>query len=527
MDGIILIVWLLMTVAWADPNIKASGKWLVSSVIGMIIGAVIGGLILYFFMPPLIPIVIAALFFVMLWVNCLLRYFIEDSMVSNTTAITLVISFIAIIAIVLGAIFTPALYAKELHRIPNVVAVDGTTDMISLEHIRVVPYKTALWKADKKVGELGYKLEVQEPHIQFRGGELKWLVPLEYNGLYRSWKFRHEGTEGYIIVSAEEPRDEPGRILNLHLRYIPSGVFSHKLKRHIYLEYPDYFQKESVFQLNDQGKPIYVTMLTRPTILGITGEKPAGIIVTDPQRGTKSFYDMEHIPDYIQRVVDESLTEKYLKWWGKYVGGFWNSLPWAQRKNVKEPTGGISSYNTEGGETKIDQGSPDIYLVCGKDGKLYWFSAITTPGEDTSMVGYILTDVKSWPLSFEFYSTEGFFNDIGAAQNIQQDPDVSKVMGFKVAQPIMYIMEGNEVWIAPVLSSQNEVKEFGVVQAKGGATFVSETLSGAIAEYKASLGISIEISEEGITEKELIKEIQILLSQANEKLEKLAIIETS
>ena len=155
----------------------------------MIFGAIVGGLVLYFLMPPLIPIVIVALFFVMLLYNSVIRALLKDmdygAKFDSGTSLAFLASIVVIIVLVAGAICTPALYAKELHRIPDVTVMNGSANVISIDHIRTVPYATALWKADKKVGELGYKLEVESPHIQFRDGELKWLVPLEYNGLYK------------------------------------------------------------------------------------------------------------------------------------------------------------------------------------------------------------------------------------------------------------------------------------------------------------------------------------------------------
>lgn len=515
-----------MTIACIDfgffrRNVK---QWLASSVTGLFLGGLTSGFILYFLMPPLIFIWIIGLFFSMMFFGCLIRTIsmrIDDMSLPSTLAI--IASAIIVLLILMGGLFTPMIYAKELHRIPNIVEAEEEAAIISIEHIRTVPYETAIWKADKAVGRLGYKAGIDEAHIQFRDNELKWLCPLDYNGLWRSFRYREEGLEGYVKVSAEKYREEPEKVFDLHLHYIPSAVLSYRLERHIYFSYPNYLRKESVFQLGEHGQPIYVTMLTKPTILGITGEKPVKVIETDPQSGEIKSYNMDQVPDYIQRVMDEELAEKYLEWWGKFIHGYFNAIRWAKRTDMKVPTGGISYYHSDTGQTTIAQSSEaDVYLTYAEDGRLYWFSSITTPGEDTSMVSYVMYDVKSWPLSGKEHKAEGFFNDIGAAKNIQQDPDVSKVSGFKVAQPIKYQIEGYDVWIAPVLSSQNEVKEFGVTQARGGATFVAEELDPAINEWKTSVGliVSPEIEKE-IDKNQLIEEIKVLLSQVNEKIEQL------
>lgn len=515
----IWIVWILFTLAWINPKIPLSamsallrGKksaeditkeipakeelinWLKSSLKGILAGAVISFIILYWIMPPTLPIVVIMFFFILVFLNDVLRGLADND---NWSAITAGISGTMVIIFFCIAMFAGPFYASDLYKIPQVtISSDNTTDKISVEHIRTVPKETAEWKADKKVGELGYKVETTEAHIQFRSGELVWLVPLEYGGLWKAYKYSNEGTEGYIRVSAEKPYQEAERITGFQLKYLSSAVFGEYLRRHIYFAYPNYYQKESVFQLDDKGNPIWVTMLTRPTI-GYTGEKPVGVLITNAQTGDINFYELQNVPPYIQRIMDESLTETYLSWWGAYIYGWWNSE--FSQKDVKRPTGGVEAYiprTSRGtGEIKIDEGDPDVYLIYGNDKKLYWFTSITTAGKDLSMLGYTLTDIRTGKIIF--YKTEGYFNDIGAAKNVQQHAEVSKVMGFRVSQPIMYMLEGQETWIIPVLASTNEIREFGIVHAKTGATFVKEKLEDALVEYKQWLtGKSTRPSED-------------------------------
>jgi hypothetical protein len=481
----LILTWLLLTLAWLNPALPGKEKkikhWAVSQGVSLITGALISTFVIYFFMPPTMWIVTIFLFLLMLLISNALRGWFEI----KHSDVILGISGAGVVICILAFLFAGSFYAEDLHKIPEITdAPSGSiAGMISTEHIRTVPKETAEWKADKKIGDFGYKFEIQEAHIQFRDGELKWLVPFEYGDLWKAYKYGDEGTNGYVKVSAEKPNVESERVLGFTMKYIPSGVFGHNLQRHIYFSYPEFYQKESVFQLDNTGKPIYVTMLTRPTI-AYTGEVPVGIVVTDTQTGGMNFYDMDSIPAYIERVMDESLTENYLLWWGAYVHGFWNSI--FSQQDVKKPTGSLDITTAEGGEKIVNEGlEPDVYLIYGINDKLYWFTSITTSGKDLSMVGYTLTDVITGHTIF--YRTEGYFNDIGAAKNVQQHAEVSKVMGFQVSQPIMYIIEGNETWIIPVLASTNEIRAFGIVHGKTGTTFVKEKLDDALVEYRTWL----------------------------------------
>lgn len=510
--------WLLLTLAWFKPAIPKKKEdvrnWVASQVVSLIIGALVSTFVIYFIMPPVIWRIIVPLAFLMVLISNGLRAMFDMEFSGYAIGASLVVVVLAIA----GALFGGAFFAEDLNKIPKVAnaPVGGIPDFISIEHIRTIPKETAEWKADKKVGEYGYKFEIQEAHIQFRDGELKWLVPFEYGGLWKAYKYGDEGTNAYIKVSAERPNTEAERVVGFSMRYIPSGVFGYYLERHIYFSYPGYYQKESVFQLDDKGNPVYITMLTLPTI-AYTGEMPAGIVVTDTQTGDMNFYDMNNIPAYIQRVMDESLTENYLSWWGEYVHGFWNTR--FSQRDVKKPTGGLDIYTREGsGEIKVDESSePDVFLIYGSNERLYWFTSITTSGKDLSMVGYTLTDVYTGKTTF--YKTEGYFNDIGAAKNVQQHAEVSKVMGFRVSQPIMYILEGNETWIIPVLASTNEIRAFGVVHGKTGTTFVKEELDDALAEYKSWLtGSKVKPQEVSRIAEDIIATIVIQRGQDKQEI---------
>lgn len=481
-------LFILLTLAWTSTKNPADGfgEWLGHSMWGWAFGAIISGCIVYSFLPALVFWIILLLFLFMLFLGQGFQIVIQlvaDDDVKGQTAVVCILSGIGLVVMVVVVCFVgPAIGADALYRVPVVKAGNGSADMISIEHIRVVPHETAKWKADKKIGEIGHKFEVREPDIQFRDGELKWLTPLEYRGFFQAWG--GGGSPGYIVVSAEKEYEEPQRILGFQMRCIPSALFNDELKRTIYFQYPQYYIKKSVFQLDDSGKPIYVTMLTTPTVW-LTGDKPVGVVITNPETCENTFYNMNEVPSYVQRVTDEELTEDYLYWWGYYIHGWWNS--WLGQQDVKKPTGGVDATETGGGEVQVEEGDrPDVFLIYGNDGNLYWFESMSTMGKATnSMVGYVLTNVKTGKMTF--YATGSYYNDIGAAKAVQQDPEVSKVMGLRVSQPIMYLIEGNETWIIPVVTSSSEIKRIGVVHAVTGKTFISDSLSSALTSYKAWL----------------------------------------
>ncbi|MFZ3100093.1 MAG: hypothetical protein WA103_02560 [Minisyncoccales bacterium] len=478
--GILLAAafWLVAFVSFDFNLIKTDRvKWLVSSLKGVAVGTVVVFCLIYFAQVKMIPYHVLICFFALWAVSSVMIHGSE-----STPTIAVAVS--AIMAV--GLIAIGPLNAATLHSIPGVEemgSVGENETLISDQHIRVICQETAVFRAGKKIGNIGDKYDITNAHIQNIAGQLVWLLPIEYGDPIKAWKYGDQGTPGYVRVSAENNFQEPIRVVGWNMTYVPSAILGYNLERRIYFKYPGYFQKEHVFQLNDKGKPIYVTMLTEPTILGVAGEKPVGIIVTDPESGEMDFYSVNEAPDYLQRIMDESLLEEYLGWWGKYGGGFWNSI--FGQEGVRVPTG-LIYYADDEGRTTISHGGTDVFLVYGKDGRQYWFGAISMPNRGDSMVGYVLADVKD-PANIKFYPLEGLFNDIGAAKKIQSLDEVARVMGYYTAQPIVYSLEGRIVWIAPVLTWQNdELVGVGMsIASENGDAFMSPTIGGLMAKFNA------------------------------------------
>jgi len=514
MDVMIFVYLALFILACQKPQINKSspGGFIKRGIVGLFVG----GFILYFFMPALIFRVIAIDLAPVFIVNAVVSLTLSkawddirrrkshknDGEVSNggkqakespwPAVAMLVVGGLIFIGIPLLSAASGVVFASDLGHLASVQNYTGNaTDLISIDHIRVVPKETAIWKASKTVGSLGYKIDALDPNIQKVNGSLQWLTPYEYTGGWMAWDYREQGTEGYVVTSAEQAYGDSVPVMGLHLRYIPTATMNYNLQRVIYFNYPSYVQEQSVFQLDDKNDPIYVTMMTRPAFMGLIGMIPQGVVITDPQTGAMTFYGMDKVPSYVERTIDESVTEQYLSWWGEYVHGYWNTYGPFGRLDIVRPTGGIEDQATgTSGELQVVEGqNPDVYLVSGTDKHLYWFSAISSPSNAKSMVGYILVDAKAWPMKATFYHANGYYNDISAAGNIQQDGTVSNTMGYHTAQPIMYHLSGQAVWIASVLSSQNEIKKVGLVDARSGQTFVGDTKEDAIAKFRVGMGM--------------------------------------
>ena len=248
-------------------------------------------------------------------------------------------------------------------------------------------------------------------------------------------------------------------------------------------------------------QPKYVIQLAEPMLYGIIGERPVGVATIDPVNGSVDVYRLGEQPAWIQRVWSEITTEEWIGWWGRYQLGWWNSV--LGQRDVKILSG-------------ID--GPDVFLVNGNDGNLYWFGTVSNPGTDTSMVGYMLTDVRTG--KFTFHETPGYYNDLGASQNVHQHPEVAKAPELEVVQPIMYVIDGQEIWIIPVITPSGEQTLIGLVEARSGTTFIGQSLQDVLGQWRGTKGIKDAGSgmESGTSMKDKIAQVRKLLDEIEAEL---------
>ena len=205
-----------------------------------------------------------------------------------------IVSGVALAVIILfwigGITVLSALSATQLAAAPDVTVARGPSEIINSSHIRLVSYETAQWRSDKVIGSLGYKSQITEPDIQTRNGTLVWITPLDYAGFFiKAWSYADEGTGGYVIVNAEDPKAEAQMVSINRMIYTRGALFGNKVNRRVWEQHPEFLQMETSFQLDDKMQPQYVVQLAEPMLYGCIGERPVGVATIDPVSGTWIF----------------------------------------------------------------------------------------------------------------------------------------------------------------------------------------------------------------------------------------------
>lgn len=275
------------------------------------------------------------------------------------------------------------------------------------KHLRLVSKGYALYKAKQALGEAGaigsqFEIDSKRTTLQSIQNELWYIVPLDFTG-YLVWKSQEE-IPGYIRVHGEDPErpaEFVGREKGKGFRYSPEACFGNNLERHIRLNgYVNAIFADTQMELNDEQQPFWIISLAKATI-GWSGEKITGILIVDPVTGNIEPKALSEIPAWVDRVFPAEYVTQYLKWYGEYIHGWWNS--WNDKNDLQEPE--------------------DITIIYSSEQHPDFVTGMTSMSkEDTSLLGYVYTDTRTGKTVL--YKVKGGSTDSAILKAVNANQDV-------------------------------------------------------------------------------------------------------
>lgn len=329
---------------------------------------------------------------------------------------------------------------------------------ISSEEIAIVDNYTAYRLGDKVMGSipsLGSQTLLGHFTLQKINNQLFWVAPLLHSGFFK-WKTNREGTPGYIMVSATNERDVK-LVQRVHdrpvkIKYQPNAYFSDDLSRHIYF---NGFMKEGftdfTFELDDTGNPYWVISLYEKRV-GFSGEEVVGVITVDPATGAIKKYSLEDAPKWIDRIQPASFVINQLNDWGEYVNGYWN----LSNKDKLMTTSGVT-------------------IVFGPDNQSYWYTGLTSVGNDEGSVGFVLINTRSKETTW--------YKQVGATEEAAMMSAMGKVQEkrYNASFPVTYNINGVPTYVMSLKDQAGLIKMIAMVSVKdytivGVGNGITETL---------------------------------------------------
>lgn len=442
---------------------------------------------------------LAATFFTGMW------YFGMPTLNLSFAAIWLLIVLSALIASIPGIFAAFEGYqVGKIHRVLLTVALVTFSALISLSFVLTTPmlhdnaYRDLLGKVEvsefsqdiselkdnqarivkqemaaklglKQLGKdsgLGSRATLGTFHIQQVNGKLYWVAPLVHSTFFRWLNYKEEGTSGYVKVSATNPDDVTlvqelaGK--KMHIKYQLDAYFNQDLERHLYFSgYMSSGLTDFTFEIDDAGKPYWVVTLYEKTV-GFAGEDAKAVLVVDPETGNITKYSIADAPAWIDRIQPESFIRDQIDDWGEYVLGWWNSL-FAKQDVLK-----VSNK--------------ELRLIYGDDGKSYWYSGITSSGNDKSNVGFLLVNTRTKEVKR--------YNVSGATEDAAESSAEGLVQQYKydASNFILYNVGGIPTYIGPLTDAEGLVKGVAAVNMESYAIAGwGANVNDAIRSYRQAL----------------------------------------
>jgi hypothetical protein len=310
-------------------------------------------------------------------------------------------------------------------------------------------------------------------------GRLVRVTPLEYEGIIKWFGNSATGTPGYIKVDSTTGE---ATLVQLEegMKYMPSGHFFTNLYRHIRIQYPTAIFGNSKFEIDDEGKPFWITPVKKYTWVGLL-EDSKGVVITDPVTGDSDYYAVEDVPNWVDHVYQATLVMEQTNDWGLFQDGWLNSF--ISQKNVRKTTSGYT------------------YLADSND--IYVYTGITSALADESNIGFILINLRT--KETKYYGVPGAeeYSAMASAQGAIQEK--SYISTF----PLLINLNDKPTYLVSLKDSAGLVKAYAFVDVqdyqKVKVTNSDEGLKAAATAYLKILGVTqdnVQLGEElsGIVE---------------------------
>lgn len=366
---------------------------------------------------------------------------------------TLIAIILAVIFICLALFTTPLFLAKDYRDIIGNDINTYTSEQFNEERVQnydemkiaVVDKFIAERKGDKRLGDGNYgsQYNVGDYTMQFFGDDIYWIAPLEYKGFFQ-WASESGkgGSPGYIMVSATNDNAEV-KLVNMKMKYLPSGYFGHDAERKIYFSSMGKLRDDRIsFEIDDNGVPHFIQATIKKKFAGTSGTITTGLLAMNAVNGEVTYYDYASKPDWIDHVYPTEVIIDQLEYWGRYTHGFWNTI--FAKKEVNSVTQG---YNY-------------CYNVIDGKGSFYLTTGLTSASSDESLVGLLMANLREREVNF--------YQVTGATEIAAQKSAEGKVQAYKYVAsfPTLVNFNSEPTYFMVLKDNTGLVKSYAYVNVK-------------------------------------------------------------
>ncbi len=399
------------------------------------------------------------------------------------------LSIIFILCLMTGAeIFNSGAYAK-------IITVDyvesGETILSEKDAASIALMDTASARqlGDREIGAIenfsAFNVSYDYIQLNVKGDAVK-VAPLEYLGFFKWLSNQDGGVTGYVSVS---PTTMTADYIELEegMQYVPSAYFDKDLYRHLHSQFPTKIIDNIHFEVNEEGKPYYVSSVFDKTIGVFGGEVVIGAIVTDPVTGDSTYYDIADIPQWVDYVIPGDLICDLYNVAYKNVNGFWNGTVFGANTGCMQTTT-IDSSSDEDDEDDSHEAGTD-YGYIAKDGDIYVYTGVTSMAADSSNLGFIMVNERTGEYKYIAVSSANEQSAMNAAEGEVQQ------YGYQASFPSLINVDNSLAYIGVLKDQSGLVKKYYMVNVEDyGKVVVADTREGCVESYAKKLGLTVDDS---------------------------------
>lgn len=367
------------------------------------------------------------------------------------------------VLLILAGIYSSVLFHVNTYKnqMPEADIREFSSDLqpIDVSQLPVVDTNLAAILADKKLGEkpaLGSQVTLGDPTIQQVNGKLVWVVPLEHSGFFK-WLSRMEGTPGYILVSATNPRDVT--YVEEHLiKYQPNAYLLDSLERHVRLA-GGFFKglTDYSFEIDDDGVPFWV-ITTYKNLTGISLPEADGVFIINATTGQSIRYTLNNVPTWVDRVQPIDFVMTQIDNRGNYIHGIFN---FSHKDKYQASKGSAIVYNND---------------------RCYLYTGLTSVGSDESTIGFMLIDMVT--------KTPYLYQISGATEYAAQKSAEGKVqnLNYSATFPLITNVDGQATYFMTLKDYAGLIKQYAFVPVTDYTSVgTGENISDAISNFRSVL----------------------------------------
>lgn len=367
---------------------------------------------------------------------------LKYNIVSKIVGIVIIIGVILVIVgnIISAKIFNAGKYSSLIDikdtKFENIIKpTDTITDvaLMDTDSAKVVGQR-AIGALSDVVSQ--YEISEEYSQIALKGEPMK-VASLEYAGFFKWFNNRKDGIPGYVLVDAVDFEANYVK-LEKPIKYTPSGWFNDNLERHMRFKYPTAIFEGYYFELDEEGKPYYICPTMTAKVGMFAGYDVNGVVICDPCTGDCVKYDLDKVPNWVDRVYDGDLIQQKYNWYGELSDGFWNSI--IGQKDCKKAT--------------EDYG----YKVMDND--VWIYTGVTSVIDDSSNIGFVMVNARTGKASYFNVAGAEEFSAMEAAEGQVQN------LGYDAAFPSLINIDGRPTYFMVLKDKGSLVKQYALVDVK-------------------------------------------------------------